>query len=183
MFEELEEKQISSTQVYDGRLLKVYKDDVLLPDGTRGAREYIVHNGASCVVPLTENGEVLMVRQFRYPFKEAMLEVPAGKRDSAEEDPFDAAVRELKEETGATAKEMIPLGYVCPSVAYTTEKIWIYLARGLSFGDIKLDEDEFLNVERIPFDKAVDMVMSGEITDSKTVAALLKANYYLGEKK
>lgn len=179
MFENLEEKQVSSQQVYDGKLLKVFCDDITLPDGNPGKREYIKHNGASAIVALTDDNEILLVKQFRYPFGEVVTEIPAGKRDSVNEDPMDTAVRELKEETGAEAREIIYLGEVRPSVAYTTEKIWLYLARGLTFGEGKLDEDEFLNLEKWPLQKAVDAVMHNEITDSKTVAAILKTYCYL----
>lgn len=182
MFENLEEKELKSEQVYDGVLLKVFRDEVALPNGNTGKREYIKHNGASCIVALTDDNEILLERQFRYPFHEVITEVPAGKRDSADEDPMDAAVRELKEETGATAKEIIPLGEIRPSVAYTSEKIWVFLAKGLSFGDRKLDEDEFLNVEKVPLEDAVRDVMNNKITDSKTVCAILKAYYYLNNK-
>jgi len=182
MFENLEEKQLNSTQVYDGVLLKVFRDDIELPNGKKSKREYIKHNGASCVVPLTDNNEIILVKQYRYPFHCVITEVPAGKRDG-DEDPMLAAKRELKEETGAEAEEIIPLGYVAPSVAYTDEKIWIYLARGLSFGDSKLDDGEFLNVVKMPLEDAVKAVMENEFSDSKTVAAILKAYYYLQNEK
>ena len=178
---DLAESTVTSEEVYSGVLLHVYRDEVLLPNGNQSVREHIRHLGASCVVPLTENGEVLMVRQFRYPFRRVLLEVPAGKLDSAEEDPMDAAKRELREETGATAAEMVYLGPYYPTCAYSNEIIHMYLAKGLSFGSSDPDEDEFIATQKIPLQELIDMVMQGKIADGKTQTALLKAYYYLHE--
>ncbi|MBQ7639333.1 MAG: NUDIX hydrolase [Clostridia bacterium] len=172
---DLTEKKLSSTEIFKGVLLHVFKDEVLLPDGGKGTREYIKHNGASCVVPVTDNGEVVMVRQFRYPFGRVLLEVPAGKLDCAGEDPAEAAKRELREETGAEAKELIFMGEYYPTCAYSTEIIYMYLAKGLTFGETDPDEDEFIETEKLPIEKLVKMVMDGEIKDGKTQAAILKA--------
>lgn len=178
--EDLRETKLSSSLVYDGRLLKVYKDKISLPSGKESTREYIFHFGASAIVPLLDNGSVIVERQFRYPFSRVMLEIPAGKLDSKEEDRLEAAKRELKEETGYSADEWIDLGEMYPSVAYTTESISLFLARGLKKGERKLDEDEFLNIEEIPLTTLVDMVMKGEIKDSKTQIALLKTAKIVG---
>ena len=178
MKDSFEEKQISSEKVFDGRLLHVYRDQVLLPNGKDGIREYMKHPGAVCVVPVTDEGNVIVERQFRYPFHKMILEVPAGKLEAGEE-PLEAIKRELREETGGIAENYIALGAYYPSVAYTDEVIYLYLATGISFAEQNLDEDEFLKVEQIPFGELIRMVMEGEIQDGKTQTALLKAYYYL----
>ena len=171
----LGEKTVSSEQVFDGRLLKVYRDQVLLPNGKKTGREYIRHNGAVCIAALTDDGRIVVERQYRYPFDRVITELPAGKLDSPDEDPLEAAARELKEETGITADSMEYLGGLIPTCAYSTELIHMYLARGLHFGDRRLDEDEFLNVSLMPLSELVDRILKGEIMDSKTQAAALKA--------
>ena len=175
---DLTEKGISSKEVFKGVLLHAFVDEVLLPNGKTATREYLKHNGAVCLVPVTEQNEVIMVRQFRYPFHTVMLEAPAGKIDPGET-PLEAAERELREETGIEAAELIEMGKYYPSVAYTDEVIWMYLVKGLKFGGQNLDEDEFLNTERIPLQKLVSMVLAGEIPDGKTQTAILKAKYML----
>ena len=176
---ELTEKQIDSELIYDGIIVKLRRDRVLLPNGKEGVREYIRHLGAACVVPLTDDGRVVTVKQFRYPFGDVLTEIPAGKLDGPDEDPLDAARRELREETGAEADEMIYLGAFYPSCAYTDEVIHMYLARGLRFGERSLDDDEFLNVKLTPLEQAVAAVLDGTIKDGKTQTALLKAYLYL----
>lgn len=171
---ELSEKTLYQEYLYEGRIIRLRRDKALLPDGSEALREVVEHNGGVCVAALTDQDEVLMVKQFRYPYGEILLEIPAGKRDSANEDPFECGLRELKEETGATATEFYFLGKLYPSPGYCGEIIWMYAAKGLSFGEQATDEDEFLEVLRIPLSQAVDMVLSGEITDAKTQAALLK---------
>ena len=170
----LEEKQISAEYMYKGKIISLRRDKALLPNGNTATREVVEHNGGVCVAALTDNDEVLFVRQFRYPYMEIIPEIPAGKRDSAEEDPFECGRRELKEETGATAEKFIPLGKLYPSPGYCGEIIWMYAATGLSYGEQNPDDDEFLTVEKIPLDKAVEMILSGEISDAKTQAAVLK---------
>ncbi len=176
----LEEKMIDSTEVYSGRLLHVYKDNIVLPNGKKSTRELIRHNGAVAVVPLLDNGSVIAEHQFRYPFGKVIVEIPAGKLDSPDEDHLEAAKRELREETGYTASDWTEIGFVYPSVAYTTEIIWLYLARGLRKGERELDEDEFLNVVEIPLKEFVDMIMRGEVGDSKTQTAILKTARIVG---
>lgn len=168
------EKQVSSEYIYEGRIIKLRRDTALLPNGEEATREVVEHNGGVCVAALTERDEVLFVRQFRYPYGEVVTEIPAGKRDSAAEDPLECGRRELKEETGAVAESFIPLGRLYPTPGYCGEIIWMYAAVGLKYGEQSLDEDEFLNVVKIPLDKAVEKIMSGEITDAKTQAAILK---------
>ena len=167
------EKQISSETIYDGKIIKVCKDTALLPNGNLAIREIVKHSGGICIAPLTENNELIFVKQFRYPYNEILLELPAGKRDN-NEDPVEGAKRELKEETGATAEKIVSLGQLYPTVAYCDEIIWLYLATGLKFGEQKLDEDEFLSVTKIPLDVACEMVLNGEIKDSKTQVLILK---------
>ncbi len=174
---DLTEKGISSEEVFSGKLLHVFCDGVILPNDTKTKREYIKHPGASCVVPVTEDGKVIMVRQFRYPFHRVLLEIPAGKLDSGE-DPVAAARRELKEETGAVPEDLIYMGPFYPTCAYSDEVIHMYLARGLHFEQLQLDDDEFLTTEAIPLEALIKDVMNGVIEDGKTQTALLKA-YYL----
>lgn len=172
---ELWEKQMDSQEIFSGRVIRVHKDKVALPNGETSFREVVLHHGGVCVVPLTEQNEVIFVRQFRYAYGKTLLEIPAGKLEQGE-DPFACGVRELKEETGAKAEKFLSLGELYPSPGYTNEVIYMYLAAGLSFGEQSLDEDEFLEVERIPLDQAVEMVLRGEIKDSKTQTAILKTH-------
>ncbi len=179
---DLTEKMVSSTEIYKGKIIDVFRDDILLPDGNPAKREYIRHIGAACVVPVTEKGEVVVVKQFRYPFGEVFTEIPAGKLDSKNEDPLTAAVRELKEETGAEAKEMIYMGEYYPTVAYSDEVIHMYLAKGLSYGETNFDDDEFIEYEKVPLESLVEDIMNGTIKDGKTQTALLKAYMLLKDK-
>ncbi len=174
MDKHLFEEKIGSEQIYKGKILDVTRDTVLLENGEKAYREVIHHSGGVCVLPIDDNGDVLFVKQFRYPFSDVLLEIPAGKREYGE-DPLTCGIRELKEEVGATADEVTYLGKLYPTVAYDTEVIYMYMAKGLHFGDRHLDEDEFVDVLRIPFDEAVRMAMNDEIPDSKTQLALMKA--------
>lgn len=177
--ETLVERQTASELVFDGRILHVYRDDITLPNGLPADRELIRHVGAVCVIPVTDDGLVVMERQYRYPMGEVVLEIPAGKLDSKQEDHETAARRELWEETGYTARELIPLGKFYPACAYSDETIWMYLARGLEAGQRHPDEDEFLDVELIPLPDLVRQVLAGELPDAKTQLAILKAAAYL----
>lgn len=170
----LEEKQLTSEYIYNGKIIKLRRDTALLPNGKTSTREVIEHNGGVCVAALTDSDEVLFVKQFRYPYMEIVTEIPAGKRDGANEDPLACGKRELKEETGAEAKSFIPLGKLYPSPGYCGEVIWMFAATDLRYGEQHPDDDEFLSVEKIPLEKAVQMILSGEITDAKTQAAVLK---------
>ena len=170
----LEEKQLKAEYLYKGRIINLRRDEAELPNGKTALREVIEHPGGVCVAALTDENEVLMVKQFRYPYSEVVMEIPAGKRDSKDEDPLECGIRELREETGATAEKFIFLGELYPTPGYCGEIIWLYAAAGLTFGECDPDEDEFLSVERVPLEKAVDMIMSGEIKDAKTQAAVLK---------
>lgn len=141
--ENLTETKLTSEKIYSGCILDFYRDTVRLPNGGTAPRELTRHVGAVCIVPLLDDGRVIVERQFRYPVNEVITEIPAGKRDSRDEAPDDAARRELREETGITARELIPLGPFYPAAAYSDEVIWMYLARGLTFGEQQLDDDEF----------------------------------------
>ncbi len=177
---DLFEKQLSSEYFYRGKIINMRRDLALLPDGSEAYREVVEHPGGVCVAALTEEREVIFVRQFRYPYFEEVLEIPAGKRDPGE-DPLTCGARELREETGAVAERYIDLGRMYPTPGYTNEVIYMYAATGLTFGEQELDCDEFLSVRRVPLAEAVEMVMSGALPDAKTQAAIMKLNY-LSEK-
>ena len=170
----LKEKTLDKEYIFKGRIINVRRDGVELPDGKRSIREVVEHKGGVCVLPLTESGEVIMVRQYRYPYSEELLEIPAGKRDKEGEEPLECGKRELKEETGATAGKYTFLGELYPSPGYTDEVIYIYLAEDLSFGESRPDEDEFLETQRIPFQKALKMALDGRLKDAKTQCAIMK---------
>ncbi|MBO7519164.1 MAG: NUDIX hydrolase [Clostridia bacterium] len=170
------ERRQDSKYVYKGSVINLRLDTAVLPNGNTAKREVIEHPGGVCVLPIDKNGDVLLVKQFRYPYMAETLEVPAGKRDKVgDRDPLSCGKRELKEETGASAKNYIPLGTLYPSPGYTDEVIYMYAATGLSFGEAEPDEDEFINLCRMPLKRAAEMVMRGEIPDSKTQVAVLKA--------
>ena len=176
----LRETPVSSQEIFDGFILHVKKDTVTLPDGSPAFREIIRHVGAVCVIPLTENGEAVVERQYRYPIDQVITEIPAGKLDSREEDPLSAAKRELREETGYTADEWTFLGDFYGAPAYSDERIRMYMARKLHAGERHLDSDEFLDVCTVPLSELVGEVMGCRITDAKTQTAVLKAARLLG---
>lgn len=182
-FQELREIPVSSEPIYNGRILDVQRWQVTCPNGNLAAREIVVHKGAAAVVPVYEDGTTLLVRQHRVAVDRVTLEIPAGKLDSANEDPLDCAVRELEEETGLKAERMTLLTSLLTTPGFCTEKIGIYLAQGLSQGDTHPDEDEFLGLVRIPLDEAIAMVMRGEIRDSKTICGLLLARDVIAAQK
>lgn len=167
------EKTLSQNYVFRGRIMNVRDDTVQLPDGSTAPREVIEHTGGACVLPLTDDNQVLTVRQYRYPHERLFLEIPAGKLEKGE-DPFLCAKRELLEETGMTAESWQSLGRLVPTPAYDGEVIYMYLARNLHYESQQLDEGEFLKVEKFPLDTLVEMVLSGKIEDAKTQAAILK---------
>jgi ADP-ribose pyrophosphatase len=169
---DLTEHGLSSEQVFDGALLKVYRDRVRLPDGSESGREYIRHPGAVAIVPLFDDGRVLLERQFRYPHRREFIEIPAGKLEPGEPH-LATAKRELLEETGYSAAEWQRLGVIHTAIAYTDEGIELFVARKLTLSQRKLDAGEFLEVFTVPFGEAIDMVRDGRITDAKTVSALL----------
>ena len=172
--DDLREVQIGSEKIYTGKILDFYRDTVRLPNGHSATRELVRHNGAVAIVPLLDDGRVIVEKQFRYPHDEVIVEIPAGKLDGPDEIPEEAALRELREETGVEAKELIPMGTFYPTSAYSTETIWMYLAKGLTFGEQKLDDDEFLNVETVPLADLVKDILDGKVPDGKTQAAILR---------
>ena len=178
----LEEKTLDNSVVYDGKILKLVLKDVLLPNGKTAKREVVAHSGGVGVIALTKDDEILLVKQFRSPYEKTVMEIPAGKKEPGE-DPLECGKRELLEETGFTAEEFIPLGELYPSPGYCGEIIHLFLAIGLNKSNQNLDEDEFLTVLKIPFSEALDMVMSGEICDSKTMVAILKTALFKANRK
>ena len=169
---DLTEHQVSSESVFDGVLLKVRRDIVRLPDGSNGGREYIEHSGAVAIIPILDTGEIVFERQYRYPLRTTMIEIPAGKIDAGEE-PLATARRELLEETGYSARDWAHLMTFHPVIAYSTERIEIFIARGLTLQEQKLDDGEFLEVFTAPLAKALEWVRTGTITDSKTIIGLM----------
>lgn len=163
---------------YTGLITNTTLDRVVLQNGEHTLREVVEHPGGVTIIPIDEDGYVYCVRQFRYPMSEHLLEVPAGKLEYGEE-PMQCAIRELSEETGITASEYQSLGKIYPSPGFCRETLYIYMARGLSFGTQHLDRNEFLDVEKILLDELVRLVMANEITDAKTVIAVLKAKTLL----
>ncbi len=170
----LTEKQLNKEYIYKGKIINVRRDTALLPDGSEALREVVEHPGGVCVAALTDNNEILTVRQYRYPYSEIITEIPAGKRNSADEDPLECGKRELREETGATAENYVFLGELYPTPGYCGEVIYMYAAKGLTFGAARPDEDEFVECEKIPLERIIEMIMAGEIKDAKTQAAILK---------
>ncbi|MCQ4635384.1 NUDIX hydrolase [Anaerovorax odorimutans] len=176
-----EEKKISSERIYEGAILNLRKDTVTAPKGT-AYREIVEHNGAVAIVPITDEGKLVMVKQFRYPSGKVILEIPAGKIDEGETDPLQTARRELKEETGYAADSMHYLGKINPSVAYTEEVIHLYAATGLTPGETSFDDDEALDILEYDFKEAYQMAACGQMVDAKTIAAIFMAKEQLGIK-
>ena len=169
-----EEKTISSELIYDGKILRLRKDKVTVKTGT-SYREIIEHNGAVAVVVLTEDNKVVLVNQYRKACEQNLLEIPAGKLDSKDEVPLDAAVRELKEETGYTADNIRFLTAFYVACGYSQEKISLYLCTGLTKGETDFDDDEDLDIFEMPFEEAYEMCVDGRIIDSKTIIGILMA--------
>ena len=169
------EKTIATREIYNGRIVHLVEDTVILPDGRQAGRELVLHNGGVGVIAIDENKKVLMVSQYRKPYDEMVLEVPAGKLEKGEE-PLETGKRELSEETGYKAEKFTYLGKYYPTPGYCSEIISLYLAEDLSFVGQNLDPGEFVQVEKIPLSELVEMVMNNEIPDAKTAIAILKAD-------
>ncbi|MBR6184935.1 MAG: NUDIX hydrolase [Clostridia bacterium] len=174
--EELRERFLSGEEIYPGRIIRVEKWQVALPNGQTAMREIVKHNGAAAVVPVDGHGQVTLVRQYRTPVDECTWEIPAGKLDTPTEDPFHAAVRELEEETGLQAEHWQLLTAMYTTPGFSNEKIAVYLATGLSQHPAHPDEDEFLGLKKLPLTEAVAMCMDGGIRDGKTLVGLLLAH-------
>ena len=170
---ELFEKTLSSKEIFAGRVIHVTVDEIELENGHKSSREVVGHPGGVCIAALTDNDELLFVRQFRYPYKEVVLELPAGKLEKGQ-NPLENGKRELMEETGAVGTSYCSLGQLYPSPGYCAEIIHLYFCRVKEFGETNPDEDEFLRIEKIPLDRAVEMVLNNQIPDSKTQVAVLK---------
>lgn len=177
---DLTEKKISGEDIFDGVVLHVRKDTVALPNGNTSIREYIKHNGAVCVIPITDDGEVVLERQYRYAIGKVLTEIPAGKLEPGE-DRLEAAKRELKEETGYVAGKMTCIGEFYGSPALLEERVTMYLATELTRSEMQLDDDEFLEVFTMPLEEAYERAMANEFDDAKTHLCILKA--YLMLKK
>lgn len=168
-YEQTEEVQ----GIFSGNIINVHTDKITLVDGTEAVREVVDHPGGVAIVSLTDNNEIILVRQFRYPYRETIYEIPAGKLESGE-DPREAGIREFSEECGATAECFEPLGEIYPTPGYCGEIIRLFCATGLTFGEQNLDDDEYLDVIKMPFGECVSKIMNGEIKDAKTIIGVLK---------
>ena len=176
---ELKEEMVSQQTVYEGIIVNVRRDKARLLDGRIANREVVEHPGGVAILPLFDDGTVPLVRQFRYPFGAVVEELPAGKLEKGEDHRL-AALRELEEEVGARCGKLTYLGCLYASPGFSSEVLHMYLAQELTQGECHPDEDEFLEVERVPFARLAERVMAGEITDAKTVALVLKAKLLLG---
>ena len=178
---DLTEYFVSSEVLAQGNLLTVNCDQVRLSNGHIAEREYVIHPGAVIIVPILGNGNVILERQFRYPLSQVFIELPAGKID-ANEDVLHTGQRELLEETGYSANEWVRLGHTHPCIGYSNEVIHIFLARSLTAGKHQRDADENLEIFELPFAQCLNMIVQGEITDGKTIAALFLADQFLKAK-
>ena len=169
---DLKEDKISSTQIFSGKLIDLYLDNVRLPNGKQSTREWLNHPGAVCLVPILNNGDILLIRQFRYGPREEFIEIPAGKLNKNEE-PLKCGLRELEEETGYKSNKLTFLTNIHPAIGFSNEKMWMYLAEELELSEKKLDDDEFLELLPTPLNVALEWVFSGKITDVKTIIGIM----------
>lgn len=174
---DLEEKFVRNIETHKGRIFTFRSDEVLCPNGNLAFRDVVDHNGGVCVAPITDEGDLIFIKQFRYAYEEVLLELPAGKLEKGEnKDVESAGRRELEEEVGAVAGKMINFGVFYPTCGYCNEKIYLFAATDLSFTEQNLDEDEFVEVLKFSLDDAVKMVMDGTIVDGKSIALIMKLN-------
>ena len=171
---DMEEKTLKNKRIYDGIIVKLDLDDVLCPNGVESKREVIRHPGGASVLCINDN-KVLLIKQFRYPYKEVIYEIPAGKLEKGE-DPYNAAMREFEEETGRKTDKLEFLGVIYPTVGYTDEKIYLYLAKDYKTTETHFDKDEFVESIEVSLDEFKEMVKNGNIKDAKTICAL---TYYM----
>jgi len=174
----LKEKTIKSDLLLDGKILKVYRDEVLLPNGQTSSREWINHPGAVCCIPILPDGKIAMILQYRYAVKQEMIELPAGKLDNVET-PENCALRELEEEIGYRTNKLTFLANIHPAIGFANEMMWLYLAEDLEKTESILDNDEFIELIPTKLEDAVEMVYSGDITDAKTIIGLIWAERLL----
>ena len=172
------ERQITTKTMYEGLIVNIRSDIAELQNGCRVVREVVEHPGGVGIIPITHENKVLMVRQYRYPMEEELLEIPAGKLDEGET-PINCAIRELSEETGCTAGRIIDMGAIYPSPGFCREILYLYLALDLHYGEIHLDENELLRVEAIGIDELIDMIMANKMPDAKSIIGIMKAKKYL----
>lgn len=175
----MEEKTITQNNIFNGKLFNLHVDKVLLPNQKYITREFVEHKGASCTLAITPKNEILFVKQFRYPFKKVLLELPTGKLEG--NSPLECAKKELLEETGGIGENFIPLGNLYPTVAYSTEVVHLFTCRINDFKQPSPDENEFLKILKIPVNKAIAMVMNNQIPDAKTQIAILKYKEFYGK--
>lgn len=171
-------KTLESLSKFQGKFVKVFEDKIKLPDGREGTFETVIRNDAAAVVPINENGEVILVRQYRHPILQETLEIPAGLLEKGE-DPKDCALRELEEETSFKAGKLEFMFTICPAIGFCNEKIHIYLATNLTQGQFNFDDNEFIIVEKYPLEDAINLIYSGEIIDAKTISALLAVKNFI----
>ncbi len=175
-------KFIKRNEVFKGKIIEVVQDTILMPHGKEVIREIIIHNGASAIIPIDNDGNIIFVRQYRHPALEHILEIPAGTLEK-DEDPYDCAERELEEETGFKASKIEFLTKMYSAVGFCTEMLHIYIAEGLYEGKQNLDEDEFVAIEKYSLDESVEMIFNGKIKDSKTMVAILAYKELLSKNK
>lgn len=178
---DLTEKKLSGKCIYDSGFMKIYEDEVELPNGHKSVRSYVSHNGGVCIAAIDSEGRVAVVKQYRYALNSVITELPAGKIDPGET-PEECGRRELMEEAGVVAEKFTPLGVMYPSPGYTGENIYMFLAENLSCGKENPDEDEFLEHEWVPFDKFLEKCLSGSVNDAKTVVCIARAQNILQRK-
>lgn len=169
------EKTLNSQMVYDGRIVKVYKDDVELADGHKSFREVVRHSGGVVIIAFKDKNTILLVKQYRYPIAKTVLELPAGKLEKGE-DPFEAAKRELEEETGYCANKWTDLGYINTSPGFSDEKLYLYLAQDLEFTQCHPDEGEIIQAFEYKYEDVLEMIENGEINDAKTICGIMRAD-------
>jgi len=172
------EKQVETETVYRGLIVNIRRDTAQLQNGQLAPREVVEHPGGVGIIPVTDDNKVLMVRQYRYPMEEELLEIPAGKLDEGES-PLHCAIRELSEETGCTAGRIVDLGATYPSPGFCREVLYLFLALDLRSGAMHLDENELLSVEPVAIDELVDKIMANELPDGKSIIGILKAKKFL----
>lgn len=172
---------LSSEQIYKGKVFKLEKDVITLPDGKTTTRETIVHGGAAAMIPIDDEGKIIYVRQYRHSARALTLEIPAGTIENGE-DPYDCAMREIQEETGYKCDNMKFLFSMYSAIGFCTEKLYIYICENLKKGEFNMDDDEFITLERYTVDESIKMIYTGEICDSKTIAAVFAYQNYLANK-